>query len=95
MLSLITISMALAFSSPDAELKDAPKLEPVQAVQSEDTSKRLSSAEISRLIPGQLPEYCEAYAGLEPITGDQQCEYVICRPPGGVWSLHECWEFGL
>lgn len=95
MLSLIAISMALAFSAPDADIKDETKLEPAQAEQAVDTSKRLSSAELSRLIPGQLPDYCEAYSGLDPVTGDQQCEYVVCRPPGGVWSLHECWEFGL
>jgi hypothetical protein len=89
--------MALAFSAPDAELKSGTEASaaPVQSEQTDSGAKRLSSAEIARLIPGQLPDYCEAYAGLDPVTGDQQCEYVICRPPGGFWSLHECSEFGL
>ena len=95
MLTLFTVSMALAFSAPDADIKDKTQLQPAQAEQTVDMSKRLSSAELTRLIPGQLPEYCEAYSGLEPVTGDMQCDYVICRPPGGVWSIHDCWEFGL
>jgi len=95
MLTLITVSAALAFSAPEAD----PKIETPQPApsteQSVDLSKRLSSNEIARLIPGGLPDYCEAYSGLDPVTGDQQCQYVVCRPPGGFWSLHECWEFGL
>lgn len=95
MLTLITISIALAAAAPDAEPKEESKLEPIRIEQAVDMSKRLSSADIARLLPGRLPDYCEAYAGLDPVTGDQQCEYVVCRPPGGFWSLHECWEFGL
>lgn len=95
MLTVFLVSMGLAFSAPEIDAKDqlAPQAE--LSVQTLDAPKRLSARELSRLIPGQLPDYCEAYSGFEPVTGNQQCDYVICRPPGGVWSLHDCAEFGL
>lgn len=96
MLSLITVSMALAFSAPDDTLQDEIQKQPVQSEQTVDMSKRLSSAELARLRSGGgVPDYCEVYWRTNPVTGVQQCDLVVCRPPGSVWSLHECFEFGL
>ena len=98
MLTLITVSMALAFSAPDAELKSGTEASaaPVQSEQTDSGAKRLSSAEIARLRAGRgVPDYCEVYWMSDPFSGEQVCSYVICRPWGQPWSIHECFEFGL
>lgn len=96
MLTLITVSMALAFSAPDAELKAETEVPPAQAQNSQSDSKRLSSDEIARVRVGDgVPDYCEIYWSTNPFTGEQQCDYVVCRPWGQPWSIHECSEFRL
>jgi len=59
--------------------------------------QRLSAAQLAELrgVADPLPPYCQAYYIENPLTGDLTCEYVVCYPPRGVASIHECSEFGL
>ncbi|EAP90722.1 MAG: hypothetical protein CMH91_13730 [Oceanicaulis sp.] len=94
MLSLIMVSVALAFSAPDAEIKPEANASPAQTEHSE--SKRLSSADLASLRAGRgVPDYCEVYYLPDPVTGELQCSAVVCRPIGVPWSIHDCSEFGL
>ena len=59
--------------------------------------ERLSAAQLAGL-RGQadpLPPYCQAFYTEDPLTGQLICDAVVCHPPRGVASIHECFEFGL
>lgn len=59
--------------------------------------ERLSAAQLAELrgVADQLPPYCQASYSQDPLTGQLICDAVVCYPPGGVASIHECSEFGL
>ena len=96
MLSAITLSIALVLGAPASDGLDKAESRPDQSEPSGSEPKRLSSDEIARLRTGDgVPDYCEIYWTTNPFTGEQQCDYVICRPWGQPWSIHECFEFRL
>ena len=96
MLSTITLSLLLALGAPVETGTDKLEAPSAQSVQTGSATKRLSADEIARIRVGDgVPDYCEVYWTTNPFTGEQQCEYVVCRPWGQPWSIHECSEFRL
>ena len=97
MMALITVSMALAFAAPDADIKDETKIEPARVEQAVEMPKRLSSAELARLRTGGVPSNCEVFWLPDPVTGELRCEAVVCRDEDdlGIPEIFDCSEFGL
>lgn len=95
MLTLLTMSLALAFSPIESDHTADAQSKPVQVEQATALPKRLSSAELASIRAGSVPGNCEVFWLPDPVTGELQCDAVVCRSSGGMPSIHECSEFGL
>lgn len=92
-LSSLAIAIALA-SSPVITDIQTPSSD---ALMTPAVSEHLSSQDLAmvRVRYDTVPDYCEVYYMQNPITGERECNAVVCRPPHGAWSIHECSEFRL
>lgn len=95
MLTLLTVSLALAFSPTETDPTADAQSKPVQVEQTTDLSKRLSSAELASIRAGSVPSNCEVFWLPDPVTGELQCGAVVCEGSDGFPEIFDCSEFGL